>query len=68
MWFKICLVVSEVKNIIANPSKVTFYEDFVKVDTERAWLPSCVVLVISENLYGLMFALSILVGLVHLLA
>ena len=25
---------------------------------ERAWLPPCVVLVINDNLYGLMFALS----------
>ena len=28
------------------------------VEVERAWLPPCVVLVINDNLYGLMFALS----------
>ena len=30
----------------------------VTVTCERAWLPPCVVLVINDNLYGLMCALS----------
>ena len=34
-------------------------------EIESAWLPPCVVLVINDNLYGLMFALSTFVGLVH---
>ena len=29
-------------------------------DVESAWLPPCVVLVINDNLYGLMFVLSYL--------
>ena len=30
----------------------------VRHQSERAWLPPCVVLVINDNLYGLIFALS----------
>ena len=49
-----------------NPLKKGLSSIMKRGEIESAWSPPCMVLVINDNLYGLMFALSYICRCVHL--
>ena len=57
------------KYYLDSPYWPTFFreEREAALNRESAWLPPCMVLVINDNLYGLMFVLRYICRCVHLL-